>query len=48
MGAESLARLVLPNVLAEEPGLAIAAIAVQAAIAMAIAAWRWRRNYSAR
>ena len=48
MGAQSLASLVLPNVFAEEPGLAIAAIALQAAIAMAIAAWRWRRNYSAR
>ncbi|HTN27120.1 MAG TPA: hypothetical protein VL180_04990 [Burkholderiales bacterium] len=48
MGAESLARLVLPNVFAEKPGLAIAAIAVQSAIAVAIAALRWRRNYSAR
>lgn len=44
MGAESLARLVLPNIFAP-PGLATAAIAAQAALAVTIAAWRWRRNY---
>ena len=48
MGAELLASIVLPNVFAERPALAIAAIAVQAAIAVTIAAWRWRRNYGAR
>jgi hypothetical protein len=48
MGAELLASIVLPNVFAERPAFAIAAIAVQAAIAVTIAAWRWRRNYGAR
>ena len=47
MGAEVLARIVLPNVLAGESGFAIAVIAVQAALATTIAAWRWRRNYRA-
>ena len=47
MGAQVLARIVLPNVLAENSGLAIAVIAVQAALGVTMAAWRWRRNYRA-
>jgi len=47
MGAQVLARIVLPNVLAENSGVALAVIAAQAALAVAIAAWRWRRNYRA-
>ena len=46
MGAELLARIVLPHIFAEKSGMAIAVIAVQAALAVAIATWRWRRNYS--
>ena len=42
-GAETLARLVLPNVFAR-PGSATAVMAVQAVLAVTIAAWRWRRN----
>jgi len=45
MGAESVARIVRPNVFAEGATGAIAVIAAQAALATTIAAWRWRRNY---
>ena len=44
IGAEALARLVLPDVF-RRPGFAIAVMAVQAAIAVAIAVVRWRRNH---
>jgi hypothetical protein len=47
MGAEPLARIVLPNIFAEDSAVAIAVIAVQAALAATIAAWLWRRNYRA-
>jgi hypothetical protein len=47
MGAESLARIVLPNVFAPS-GPPTAAIAAQAALAATIATWRWRRNHRAR
>jgi len=43
LGAEALARIVLPKVFAQ-PGLAAAVIAAQAALAVTIAAWRWRRT----
>ena len=44
IGAESIGHLVLPD-LFERPGFATAVVAVQAAVAVTIAAVRWRRNH---
>jgi hypothetical protein len=47
MGAESLARIVLPNVFVEDPRFPTGVVAAQATLVVTIAAWRWRRNYQA-
>ncbi|NBS60253.1 MAG: hypothetical protein EBS65_25075, partial [Betaproteobacteria bacterium] len=43
-GAKGIADLVLPPFW-ERPGFAAAVAAVQAAAVVAVAAWRWRKNY---
>jgi hypothetical protein len=43
-GADSLADFVLPPFW-DRPGFATAVIAVQAAVVIGAATWRWRRNY---